>query len=98
MGQAFLGANRGNDLRIRVQLDPEPPHVTPGKRFAEILNPPGNRVAVIGRLTRFSNQGLNCLIRRWDVGVAESEVDDIAPAEAYLGLAPVDLGEGIRGQ
>jgi len=98
MGQPLLGPDGGDDLALGVYLHPEPAPVAVGHRLAQVGQPPRGPVAVVapgaGRLDQLVDDERGA----GQVGVSESEVDDVLAGPARLGLELVDLGEDIRGQ
>jgi hypothetical protein len=95
VGKTLLGPNRGDHLRVGVEIDAKPASIPAGKRLSQIVDPTGGRVTMICRITRRFDQGLHRNIGGRKVGVAKPQVDHVDPGETCFGLAPVHLGEGI---
>ena len=98
VGEALLGADRGDDLALGVEVDVEPALVQVGERLAQLGDAAAGRVAMVAGVVRRLRQLLDGQVGRRDVGVAEAEVDDVEPGAARLDLQPVDDREDVRGQ
>ena len=98
MRQALLGADGGDHLGVGVDLDAEPAAVSLGGRLAKVGQAAADRVAMVPRVLGGFDQLVDHRRRRWNVGVAEAEIDDVLPGSPGRQLALVDGPEDIRGQ
>ena len=98
VGQALLGPDGVDHLGIGVELDPETAQVEIRRRPAQLGDAPAGRVAVVAGVVSGFGQLLHRHVGRRDVGVAETEVDDVAPGSAGLQLQGVDDGEDVGRQ
>src|SRR5262249_50988326 len=87
---ALLRPDRRARLRVRVQLDAEPAAVQIRDREAQLPDAAAGGVA--HRLAELLDRDIG----RWDVGVAEPEVDDVLAGAARVHLELVDRREDIR--
>ena len=98
VAEAFLRSDGVGDLGLDVEVDVPLALVEIGDRLAQLGKSPRHRVPMIagdtGRLTEF----LDGDRRRRDVGVAESEVDDVDAVPTSLDLQIVDDREHVRRQ
>ena len=98
VGEAFLRAERGDDLRLGIELHAEAALVVGRLRPAQPRDALGRRVAVRARLRDRLDQLVDDVRRRRQVGIAHAEVDDVGAARARCRLQPVDLGEDVGRQ
>ena len=98
VGETFLRAERRHDLRIRIELDPEPARIIAGLGAAQASNPLRGRIAVGARLADRFDELVDHMLGRGQVGIAHAEIDDIGAPGSSLGLERVDLLEDIRRQ
>jgi hypothetical protein len=98
VGEAFLRAERGHDLGLGVELDPEPARVIARLRPTQAGDAFRSGITVGARLADRLDQLVDHVFGRGQVGVAHAEVDDIGAAGPRLGLELIDLLEDIRRQ
>ena len=98
IGEAFLRAERGDDLGLRIELHAESPRVIAGLGAAQAGNAPGGGIAVGARLADGLDQLVDDVLGRGEVRVAHAEIDDVGPGGAGLGLELVDLLKDVRRQ
>ena len=98
MGQTLLGPDGGHHLGVGVELDPELAQVEVGDGLAELGDAPAGRVAVVAGVVGGLGQLLHRHVRGGEVGVAESQVDDVAPVLPAGVPQLVDGGEHVRRQ
>ena len=98
IGEAFLRAERGHDLRVGVELHAEAAAVIGGLGAAQARNALGGGIAVGARLAGGLDQLVDDVLRRGQIRIAHTEIDDVGPAVASLRLEPVDLLEDVRRQ
>ena len=95
VGDPLLGADQGQDLGVRVQLDPEAAPVEVGDRAPERRQPEVARVLVGRGVAGRPGQLLDHEAGGGQVGVADAEGDDVDPRRLALGDLAVDLGEQV---
>ena len=98
VGEALLGAQRGDDLRLGVELHAEAARVVGGLRLAQARNALGCGIAVGARLGHRLDELVDDVLGRGHVGVAHAEIDDVGAAGPRRGLEAVDLGEDVGRQ
>ncbi len=98
VGEAFLRAERGDDLRFGIELHAEAARVISGLGAAQPGNSLGRRIAVGARLADGLLQLLDHVRRRRQVGIAHAEIDDVGAAVARRRLGAIDLLEHVRRQ
>ena len=98
VGEAFLGAERGDDLGVRIELHAEAPRVIGRLRAAQAGNALGRRIAVGARLAERLLQLLDDVGRRRQVRIAHAEIDDVGAGVASGRLGAVDLLEHVGRQ
>ena len=98
VGEAFLGAERGNDLRFRIELHAEPARIIGGLRAAQPRDALGSRIAVGPCLADGLLELLDHVRGRRQVRIAHAEIDDVGAAIAGHRLGAVDLLEHVRRQ
>ena len=98
VGEAFLGAERGDDLGFRIELHAEAARVIGGLRAAQARNALGRRIAVGARLADRLLELLDHVRGRRQIGIAHAEIDDVGAAIAGHRLGAVDLLEHVRRQ
>ena len=98
IGEAFLGAERRDDLGVGIELHAETARVIAGLGAAQPGNALGGRIAVGARLAERLLQLLDDMRRRRQVRIAHAEIDDIGAAVAGGRLGAVDLLEHIGRQ
>ena len=94
--EALLGADRGDHLRSRVDLDVEAAAVEAGQGCPELLTPPVRRVVVRAGIGHGGLHGLDHVGEGRVVGVADSEVDHVDPGGALFRHLLLELGELVR--
>jgi hypothetical protein len=98
IGKALLGAERRNNLGIRVQLDAETAGIIGGLRAAKARNALGGRIAVGARVLHDLAQFIDHRLRRRKIRIAHAEIDDISSTRSRAGFQTVDLFENVRRQ
>ena len=98
VGEAFLGAQRGDDLGLRIELHAEAALVIGGLGAPQPRNAAGRRIAVGAGLADGLLQLLDHMLGRRQVRIAHAEVDDVGSRIAGGRLGAVDLLEDVRGQ
>ncbi len=98
VGEAFLRAERRDDLGVGIELHAETALVIAGLGAAQARDALGGRIAVGARLADRLDQLVDDMLGRRQVGIAHAEVDDVGAGGAGLGLEPVDLLEDVRRQ
>ena len=98
VGEAFLGAERGDDLGFGIELHAEAAAVVGGLRPAQARNALGRRVAVGARLAERLLHLLDDMRGRRQIRIAHAEVDDVGAGVARDRLGAVDLLEHVRRQ
>ena len=96
MREPFLGADRGDRLRLGIELDAEPVPVQVADRAAQLRDAATRRVAVVVRLRGRLDQLLDDRRRRGEVGVAEAEVDHVLARAPQLQLQLLGHREDVR--
>ncbi len=97
VGEAFLGADGGDDFAVGVEFDAVAAFVFEGDFAAEVVEADGDGVAVIAGVLGGLGEFLEDEIGRGIDGVAHAQVDDICAAAAFLGLEAVEAGEEVGG-
>ena len=95
MADALLGSDQSQDLGGRIQRDAETCPVPVGRRFAEREHPLIGGILVVLGIGRGRSQGLDDVGGRRQVGIPDSETDDVHPFLHLLLLHPVQLGEQV---
>ena len=95
VGEAFLRAERCDDLRLGIELHAEAAFVIGGLRLTQTSYALRRRVAVRARLIDGLDQLVDDVLRRWHVRVAHAEVDDVGTAGARRRLQTVDFREDV---
>ncbi len=98
VGEALFRAERGDDLRIRIELHAEAALVIIGLGAAQAGDALGGGVTVGARLAGGLDQLVDDMLGRRQIGIAHAEVDDVGAGVASLGLEPVDLLEDVGRQ
>ena len=98
VGEAFLGAERGDDLRLGIELHAEAALVVGGLRLAQARDALGGRIAVGARLGDGLDQLVDDVLGRRHVGIAHAEIDDVGAARARRRLQAVDFREDVGRQ
>ena len=98
VGEAFLGAERGDDLGVGIELHAEAALVIGGLRAAQAGNAARGRIAVGARLAQRLLQLLDDMRGRRQIRIAHAEVDDVGARIAGARLGPVHLLEHIGRQ
>ena len=88
VAEALLGADRGDDLGLGIELDAEAPQVQVGDGLAQLRDAPARRVPVVAGVVRRLGELLDRDLGRRDVGVAEAEVDHVCPARRASIFSP----------
>ena len=92
---AFLGADGGDDLRIRVELDRVAIPVPLGHGHPQAIDPARGRVAVVLGVLGRLDELVDDVLGRRHVRVAHAEIDDVLAPGARLGLEIVDDREDV---
>ena len=98
VGEALLGAEGGDHLRVGIELHAETALVIAGLGPAQPGDALRGRVAVGARLAGGLAQLGDHVRRRREVRVAHAEVDDVGAARPRRRLDAVDLLEDVRRQ
>ena len=98
VGEAFLGAERRDDLGLRVQLHPKTALVIFCLREAKLGNAARGRITVGSRLAQRLLDLLDDMGRRGQIRIAHAEIDDVGSRIAGARLGPVHLFEHVRRQ
>ena len=95
---AFLGADGGDDLGVRVQLDVVAVAVPLRHRHPQPRDAAGGRVAVVLRILGGLDELVDDVLGRRHVRIAHAEVDHVLAARPRLRLEVVDDGEDVGRQ
>ena len=98
VAEPFLGSDRVGDLQFGVELHTPLRLVVAGDRLAKLWETAAERVAVIPRVLCRFGQLVDRDLRGGNVGVAESEVDDVGSGSTCLDLESIDDGKDVRRQ
>ncbi len=98
VGEAFLGAQGGDHLRIRVELHAETAGIISGLSAAQARNALGRGITVRARILHDLAQLVDDRLGSGKVGVSHAEIDDIGAARSRACFQTVDLFENIRRQ
>ena len=96
IGEAFLGAERGDDLGLGVELHAKAARVIGALRPAQPLDAARRRIAVGAGIAHRLDQLLHDMRRGRHVGIAHAEIDDVVASRAGLRLELVDLLKHVR--
>jgi hypothetical protein len=95
IGEAFLGAERRDDLRVWVQLHAETAGVIGSLRLAKTRNTARGRVAVGARIAHDVAQFVDHGLRRRQIRISHAEIDDVGAGRSRARLQAVDLFEDV---
>ncbi len=95
VGEAFLGADGLDDLRLGVEGHPEPPVVEVGGGLPQLRNAAAGRIPVVSRVADGLGQLVDRNVWRGQVGVAEAQIDDVPAGPSCLDLQGVDDREDV---
>ena len=98
MGQALLGADRGDRLGFGIELHAVPLAVPGGDGLAQPGDPPGRRVAVVARVPGRLTELVDDVLGRALIRIPHAQVDDVLTLGPRLALQVVDDREDIGGQ
>ena len=98
VGEAFLGAERGDDLRVGIELHAEAARVIGGLGAAQAGDALRRRIAVGARLAERLLELVDDMRRRRQVRIAHAEIDDVGAGVAGRRLGAVHLLEHIGRQ
>ena len=98
VGEAFLRAERRDDLRLGIELHAEPARVIAGLRAPQPGDALRGGIAVGARLADRLDQLVEHVLGRRQIRIAHAEIDDVGAGGAGLGLELVDLLEDVRRQ
>ena len=98
VGEAFLRAERRDDLGLGIELHAEAARVIAGLGAAQAGNALRGGIAVGARLADGLDQLVDDVLGRGQIGIAHAEIDDVGAGGAGLGLELVDLLEDVRRQ
>ena len=98
VGEAFLRAERRDDLRVGIELHAEAAVIIGGLRACAGQECRARRNSGACAAWRRLAQLLDDVLRRRQVGIAHAEIDDVVAARAGLRLQLVDLLEDVRRQ
>src|SRR6185369_15292714 len=96
MRDGLLGADHADGLADGMDGDAEAALHEAGGGAAKRLHADVRRVAVGPGIAAASSQRLDDVGRRRQVGIADAEIDEVAPLLALFGLERVDAGEQVR--
>ena len=96
--EALLGADGRDDLCLGVELDVELALVEVGDGAAQLGDAARGGVAVVARVAGGLGELAHRHVGRGEVGVAEAEVDHVAPGSPCRRLQVVDGGEDVGRQ
>ena len=95
IGETFLRAERGDDLRLGIELHAETARIIGGLGAAQPRNAPRRRIAVGARLADDFLELLDHVRGRRQVGIAHAEIDNVGAPVAGNRFGAVDLLEHI---
>jgi len=98
MRQAFLGADRGDDFGIRIELHRVAVAVPLGHRDAQARDTARGGIPVVLGILRGLDELVDDVLRRRHVRIAHAEVDDVLAPSSRLALEVVDDREDVRRQ
>ena len=98
IGEAFLGAERGDDLRLGIELHAETARVIGGLRLAQAGNSARRGIAVGARLADDLFELVDDMRRRRQIRIAHAEIDDVGAGIARGRLGTIDRLEHVRRQ
>jgi hypothetical protein len=98
VGEALLGAEGGDDLRVGIELHAEAARIVARLRLAQAGDAFGGGIAVGARLPRRLDELLDDVLGGRQVRIAHAEVDDVGVGLAGGGLHTVHLLEHVRRQ
>ena len=98
VGEAFLRAERRDDLRLGIELHAEPALVIGRLCLAQPRYALRRRIPMRARLVDRLDQLVDDVLRRRHIGVAHAEIDDVGAAGARRRLQTVHLREYIGRQ
>src|SRR5690606_13020665 len=98
VGEAFLGAEGRDDLRVRIELHAEPACVIAGLRPPQARNSFRGGIAMRAGILYDLAQLVDDVLWRREVRVSHAEIDDIGARRSRAGLQTVDLFEDVRWQ
>ena len=96
--EALLGADGAADLRVGVELDAELALVEVGDGQPQLRDALARGVAVVARVAHRLDELVDGDVGRRNVGVAETEVDDVDAGAPGLDLQRVHDPEDVRRQ
>ena len=98
VGEAFLRAEGGDNLRIRIELHVETTGIIGGLRAAQAWNALGRGIAMGAWVLDHFAKLVDDRLRGRKIGIAHAEVDDVGPTGSRARLQTVDLFEHVRRQ
>ena len=98
VGEAFLGAKGGDDLRIWVQLDAEATGVIGGLGTTQPGNALRRRITMRARVLNGLAELVDNRLRSGKIRIAHAEVDDVSTGRSRACFQTVDLFENIGRQ
>ena len=98
VGEALLGAERGDDLAVRIELHAEAAAVIGGLGAPQPGDAARGGIAVGARPADRLDQLVEDMLRRRQVGIAHAEIDDVGAAGARRRLQAVHLLEHVGRQ
>src|SRR5262245_53811720 len=98
VGEPFLGAERGDDLSVRIELHAEAAAIIGRLRTTQSGNTARRRVAVGTRLAQRVFEFFDDVRGRRQIRIAHAEIDDVRTRVAGLRLCLVHLFENVRRQ
>ncbi len=98
VGEAFLGADGGDDFAVGIELDAVAAFVFEGDFAAEVVEAHGDGVAVIAGVFGGFGEFVDDEVGGGVDGVAHAQVDDIGAGAAFFRLEGVEACKKIRGK
>src|ERR1035437_5330590 len=98
VGQSLFRTNGRDHLGFRIDGHIELAEVEIRDRLADLRDAPARRIPMVARVMSGFRQLLDRHVRRWQVRIAESQVDDVFAVVTGCGLQVVHGGEHVRGQ
>ncbi len=95
IGEALLGAERGDDLRVGIELHAEAAGIVIRLRAAQARNAARGRIAVRAWIADHIDQLVDDRLRRRQVGISHTQIDDVGASGAGGSLQAVHLLENV---
>ena len=98
VGETFLGTERGDDLRLGIELHAEAAVVIGSLRTTQSGNSARSRVAICARLAERVLELFDHVRRRRQIRIAHAKIDDVRARVAGVRLGLVHLFENVGRQ